>query len=196
MDRILLLDFDGPLWSDRVIRYHPDNNDNNHPTLINLREKMIENGDTFVARIVTYWRMDDTAVGMLNNIMKIQPFKTVVSSSWRDLCSKETIEHIFAINNLQLDLHDDWHTELSPTGHSTESKMYEDRLIQCQRWIKKHQDEIDDYVILDDPGSGGSLISDSMCESVGIDPDKVVIVNYEIGLEIDHYLEIHNILTK
>lgn len=195
LPRVLLLDLDGPLWSDRVIKHHPEN-DMKHPKLEHLRNKMIENGDTFCASTLTYWKMDDVAVGMLNKIMEIQPFKTVISSSWRELVSKETMEYIFFMNNLNLDLHRDWCTDLRPQGHTYGTREYHDRLAEVQRWINRHKDEIDDYVILDDPGSGGSLISEGMVSSVGLDPSKVVIVNYEVGMELDHYTTVFDILTK
>lgn len=199
--KVILLDLDGPLWSDRVIRHHPAN-DPKHPKLEHLQNKMIEFGDTFCAAGLTYWKMDDVAVGMLNKIMEIEPtIKTVISSSWRELVSRETMEYIFFMNDLRLDLHKDWCTTIPPPvdmySNWARGGLYKsDRLIQCQQWIEAHKDEISDYVILDDPGSGGSLISDNMVQSVGLKPENVVIVNYEVGMEIDHYLTMFHILTK
>lgn len=192
---VLLLDFDGPLWSDRVIKFHPENKDK-HPKMEHLRNKMIEFGDTFVAATLTYWKMDEVAVGMLNHLMEVKPFKTVISSSWRELCSKETIQYILFMNNLKLDLHHDWLTDIRPAGFSYGSKAYSDRLSDVHRWIVQHKDEISDYVILDDPSSGGSLTDDKLVKQVGLDPSRVVIVNEEVGMEIDHFLTIKEILDR
>jgi hypothetical protein len=192
---VLILDFDGPLFSDRVIRHHPDNR-TNHPNFQRLYEIMQENGDTFGASILTYWKMDEVAVGMLNSLMEIEPFETVISSSWREFCSRETIEYMFFLNNLKLKLHRDWCTDLRPQGHTYGSREYHDRLSEVHRWIERHKDEIKDYVIVDDPGSGGSLIHDGHVTSVGLNPKNVVICNYEVGLELDHYETMKEILLK
>lgn len=193
MQKVLFLDFDGPLFSDRVIKYHPDNH-TRHPKHLKLYEFMQDAGDTFGASLLTYWKMDEVAVHALNQIMEITPFKTVVSSSWREFCSKETIEYLFFLNNLKLDLHNDWMTDLRPTGFSYGTKAYVDRLAEVSAWINRHKDEILDYAVLDDPGSGGSLISEGHVASVGMDPKKVVIVNYEVGLELDHITTLRDLL--
>lgn len=195
LDRILFLDFDGPLWSDRVIRHHKDNHHQND-TLRKLQNKMKENGDTFAAAITSYWRMDETAVHMLNKIMDVQVFKTVVSSSWREFCSRETIEYIFELNDLNLVLHDDWCTTIPVSGGAYGVQVSRDRLSIVNDWIVSHKDTILDYAILDDPGSGGSLISPGLVRSIDLDPDNVVIVNPEIGMELEHYNILFEVLTK
>jgi hypothetical protein len=187
--------FDGPLWTDRVIRHHKDNHYQND-TLKKLQNQMKVNGDTFAASITSYWRMDETAVHMLNKIMEVQTFKTVVSSSWREFCSRETIEYIFELNGLNLTLHDDWCTTIPVSGGMYSSQVSRDRLSLVREWLTKHQDEVMVYAILDDPGSGGSLISPNLVRSVNLNPDNVVIVNPDTGIESDHYLTLFHILTE
>lgn len=189
--RVLFLDLDGPLWSDRVIRHHPDNDTSGHPKYKAIRDIAIQNGDTFLASCLTYWKMDDVAVHFLNKLM---PFTTVISSSWRELASKETLEYIFEVNNLKLQLHSDWSTKATPRL-GWEFYRQNDRLGQIVEWFNRHKDEISDYAILDDPSSGGSLVSDGLVRSVGLDPTKVILVNPEIGLELEHCIRLQELLT-
>ena len=194
MERVLFLDFDGPVWPDRVIKFHPDNRPNN-PNLQLIIREMELNGDTFGARMMTYWRMDETAVGMLNNLMEIQPFYTVVSSTWREFCSKETIQLLFDENDLKLQLHEHWMTPLASTFR--ESFVNKDmlRLLEIKRWLANHDETVGPYAVLDDPSSGGVLIDDNHVRGVGLDPQAVVLVDPFIGMEIFHYDQLRKLLT-
>lgn len=194
LDKILFLDFDGPLFSDRVILHHKDNESLKNPTMLDFFNTLNKNGDTFAATCLSYWKMDDCAVNILNKLMQISPFKTVISSSWRELCSLESIQYLFELNGLNLDIHDDWMTE---TNHINNHWGVEghDRLIQIKRWIELHKDEICDYVILDDVLSGGSLINESKLKSLQINPERVIIVDHNIGLEHEHWLTLKDILS-
>lgn len=194
---VLFLDFDGPLWSDRVIYHHPDNTDENHPTRFALKEAMIANGDSFGAASLTYWRMDAVAVHMLNQIMEIQPFFTVISSGWRDFCSRKTIEHILDLNGLNLQLHQHWMTDLRPPDGDYDifqRPPKEERGHQISRWLKNHDGEVRNYAILDDPGSGGSLIDDSFVRHIGLSPNHVVLVDHAIGMERFHFKQLRDLL--
>lgn len=196
MENVLILDFDGPLWPDRVIKHHPLNR--NPVETERIQRLMVANGDSFGAAALTYWKMDETAVGMLNQIMEIQPFYTVVSSSWRDFCSKETILMLFEENGLNLQLHEHWMTPLIDRG------MYggyygakdQDRLLEISRWVANHKDTLGEFAILDDPGSGGVLMDDNHVRHAGIDPARVVLVDYTIGMELEHFRQLRDILTK
>ena len=194
MKNILFLDFDGPLFSDRVINHHPDNCLSS-PRLDYLKGFTSCNGDTFGAKVLTYWKMDETAVGMLNKLMKLNPFETVVSSTWRSLFGRLSIEELFRVNDLNLVLHDtQWCTELDISS-SRNYMSHDDRLIQIYRWINARKDEILDYAILDDPMSGGSLSSDNMVESLGLKSKNVILVDPNIGIENWHYNRLRDILT-
>jgi len=129
----------------------------------------------------------------LNKLMELKPFKTVVSSTWRELFGRLSIEELFVINNLKLELHDEqWCTPLG------EKRMYGysgDRLHQIWEWIEGRKDEILDYVILDDPSSGGNLSSDGMVASSGLRVRNVILVDPNIGIEHWHYNRMKDILT-
>lgn len=158
---------------------------------------MIANGDSFGASSLTYWRMDAVAVHMLNQIMEIQPFITVISSSWRDFCSRRTIEHILDINGLNLRLHEHWMTDLRPpSGPYNIFQLIppEERGHQISRWLKNHEGEVRNYAILDDPGSGGSLIDDGFVRHIGLNPDNVVLVDHTIGMEQFHFKQLRDLL--
>jgi hypothetical protein len=189
---ILFLDFDGPLFSDRVIDHHPENCLSN-TKMRKYINTVKDNGDTFGAKCITYWKMDAVAVGMLNKLMKSKPFETVVSSTWRELFGRLSIEELFRINKLNLVLHDEqWCT---PLGEAHMGRRSGDRLQQIWEWIEGRKDEINNYVILDDPMSGGSLSSDGMVESAGLEVRRVILVDPLIGIEQWHYNRLNLLLT-
>jgi len=192
---ILFLDFDGPLFSDRVIRFHPDNRNQHHPSLDRIKESIIGAGNPFDANHVMYWKMDDVAVGMLNTLMQIQPFDTVVSSTWRAFCNKETTQLLFDLNNLELKFHDDWAT--SNTVHYRDagygSSKSDQRPLEIKDWLTRNK--VGQYIILDDPCSGGSLMDDNRVVALGLDPTKVVLVDSTIGMEQHHYSTIRDLLN-
>jgi len=191
MSNILFLDFDGPLWSDRVTEFHPDNLDLDHPRRGIIHDTMVLNGDTFIAQILTYWKMDDIAVGMLNTLAELYTFKTVVSSSWREICSRDTIECIFKQNNLNITLHSHWATD----SHRDPLDVHvTDRLLQIKRWIDQH--DVRNYAIVDDPESGEALNDPNMVTQYGLDPNNVIIVDPSIGLELKHYYRMRQILSR
>lgn len=194
MERVLFLDLDGPVWPDRVTKFHPDNTMDNHNFQLIISE-MEKNGDTFAACMMTYWRMDEVAVGMLNRLMDIQPFYTVVSSTWREFCSKDTIQMLFDENDLNLQLHQHWMTPLAATfrGDFVNKDML--RLLEIKRWLANHSDTVSHYAVLDDPSSGGVLVDDSHVRGVGLDPNAVVLVDPFIGMEIFHFDQLRKLLT-
>lgn len=193
--KILFIDFDGPLWPDRVIRYHPDNLDPDHPKREIIAETMQQNGDTMAAHCLTYWKMDDVAVGMLNWLMESNHFYTVVSSTWKELCTRDTVECIFRVNDLRLVLHDDWATTTRTSRRAGESSA-DDRLKQIARWVDKNEEIVDNYLILDDPSSGGSLIDENAVRWAKLDPSRVVIVDPFIGMEISHFEQMKRVFCK
>ena len=185
MNKILFLDFDGPLFSDRGIRFHPLNEEK-YPGDLNI--------DPSRYGQLTYWKMDDTSVEMLNRLHKLHPFMTVVSSSWKKFCEKNFIEELFYINCLKLPLHDDWKT----TNITFRSCR---RMEEINDWIETHPDT-DDYIVLDDPWSGGSIDTYRREhkhypeEFKLVNPDNILIVDPTTGLEIAHYHKMYNIVER
>jgi hypothetical protein len=184
--KILFLDFDGPLFSDRVIKFHSQNSYTND-TLRKFNNRCIDNGDTFGAKTTSYWKMDEVAVGMLNTLMDISNFRVVVSSTWRQLFSRESIEYLFLLNDLRVVLHDDWCTRLRENINMYESQYSRhNRRTEIEEYISRHS--IEEYVILDDPSSGMDLTEHKQ-------QDRVVLVNPSIGMELEHYSQLRDLLV-
>lgn len=180
--KVLYLDLDGPMFSDRVIAYHKDNHYRND-TLCYLQDIFAQNGDTFGAKCLSYWRMDEVAVGMLNKLMDAHPFETVLSSTWRELFTKESIEHLFSVNALNLKFHKNWCTPLKT--HGMYDSGYSSRNSEITQHIDAHN--IQNYAILDDPSSGVDLDKHR-------DKSKVVMVNPFIGMECKHFQQLKKLL--
>ena len=186
--RVLFLDFDGPLFSDRVIKFHPENKYTND-ILRKFTNRCNDNGDTFGAKTTSYWKMDEVAVGMLNNLMDLNNFRVVVSSTWRHLYSRESIEYLFLLNDLRVVLHDDWCTRLREDCgmYAPQSSYYRhNRRTEIEEYINRH--DITDYAILDDPSSGMDLTEHKAQE-------RVVLVNPFIGMELEHYQQLKDLLV-
>jgi len=185
MSKILFLDFDGPLFSDRGIRFHPLNSEK-YPGDLNI--------DPSKFGKLTYWKMDDTSVEMLNRLQKIYPFKTVISSSWKQFCEKDFIEELFYVNSLNLTLHEDWKTS-SITFRSCR------RMEEINDWVEEHPDT-EDCIVLDDPWSGKSIDAYQRehkhypDEYKIVDPDNILIIDPTTGLEICHYHKMHKIVER
>ena len=163
-DNVLFLDFDGPLYPDRYIRVH------SKQRKIPASVKEIES--------ITYWMMDPMSVHMLNQLYDIHKFKTVVSSTWRKFGTKEHMENLFAENDLQLKLHDQWAT---PILH------YGCRHAEINLWLEEYG--CDDYLILDDNDSGPQL-------DIIMDSNKVVLVDCEFGISTRHFIKMLDIVAK
>ena len=85
---IIFLDFDGPLFPYKLIRFKP-------------RNKLHHN-------VFSYWVMDSLIVEFLNSYA--DDFQIVVSSNWNEVHTKEEIEMLFKMNSLNLRLHAVWKT--------------------------------------------------------------------------------------
>ena len=150
---IIFLDFDGPLFPYKVIRFNPRNK---------LHHK-----------VFSYWVMDPMIVEFLNS--NANDFQIVVSSSWNEVHTKEEIETLFRMNNLILRLHDVWKTiPIGTRGQniqswiSSNSGMFNDFIIiddpmSC--------DNIEDYfddsrLIIVDPVEGFSYTDYEKLESM------------------------------
>lgn len=182
---VLFLDFDGPLFPQRVLRFHPDNH-KPYPGKLSPNRKDIR-----------YWRMDEVAVAMLNRLYNKHQFETVISSTWRLFCDKEYIEELFEVNGLELKLAEDWATN-NYTFRSCR------RLEEVNDYVMSHS--VDDCIILDDKMSGSSLHhfnqSSEHYEELGKNPfsklnaKNVIIVDYSVGIEEAHYWRMLDIVKR
>lgn len=181
MSNILFLDLDGPVFPERVIKFHPLNTRDNE-TVRNFSKK---HASPMYVDLIDYIHMDPIAVEMLNRLNEIHTFE-VVTSSWHHFLNDATIfEELFEINGLNLTLHRDW---------ITPKKMSSYRINEVGWWIQRHPDC--NWAVLDDPLSGGYLASTRDVAEYGLDPRRCVIVNPLVGMEIEHYNQLQNIFNK
>lgn len=176
---VLFLDFDGPLFPDRMISFHPDN----------IRPYP---GDIPMTEWVSYWKMDELTVYMLNLAQERHQFKTVISSSWKRFTTLEQIKDLFKVNGLILDIHDDYSTpDLGRlrTIYSHYSYM-DSRSAEIIAWLKDHPD-VGDYIIIDDPSSGASLDEKSVLR-----PDRIIMIDPDVGLRSEDYKRINSIIAE
>lgn len=159
---VLFLDFDGPLFPERVIPHS---------------RPMSEYPGTNPHAWMTYWEMDITSVRQLNSLHEIYQFDTVISSSWINLLDRNQIQELFDANNLSLVMHEDWCIE-----HN--GRLSASRLHMVAWWLEEHMngDRTPSHIILDDPWSGSSFLDDTwrmfglqepfiIDPNVGIDPE-------------------------
>ena len=143
---------------------------------------------------INYWKMDAVAVNMLNFLYNLEPFDTVISSSWKKYCSKEQVQDLFETNGLILHLVLDWCTE------NLDSRRTCTRASEIELYLNDHP-EITDYFIIDDLDSGSSLQKphnkvysyDNIPHK--LDHDRIFIVDYDMGISPDDYRKMRILFT-
>jgi hypothetical protein len=158
MNRILFLDFDGPLFPTRVIKYGQG------PGVAEWVDRNFDSGHN----AITYCYMDNVAVGALNALHKVRPFDIVVTSTWAEFCTKNQIESLFVLNGLQPPLHTNWKAR----------RMVREEGITD--WLKRNPGK--DYIVLDDPWSFPAIIDDVKMLECGFDLGVLIVVDPNIGL--------------
>jgi len=174
----LFLDFDGPLFPSRWVRYHAGNN-----KPYQGRVKMTDR--------VNYWVMDPMSVELLNFLHNIFPFQTVVSSSWRRFVTKEQCEDLFLTNGLKLHLADNWCTAETERRMS-DYKCY--RAPEIKEYINKNK--ITEYLILDDDGSGSSLREVLNGEESPLNKNRIVLVDEDLGIGSNQHRSMLSIVKQ
>ena len=163
MTPVLFLDFDGPMFPERGIKFTPS--------------MSVYPGNTKFHPFINYWEMDRTSVRQLNYLYDMYQFDTVISSSWKQYCSKENIEDLFEVNNLHLHLHDNW---------CTPSRMSSYRVNDICWWLDKvtvqegENRVCPSHIILDDPWSGSYLE-----DTNGHGMQEAYMVNPDLGIDSD-----------
>lgn len=157
---VLFLDFDGPLFPyNKITNVHP------WPKGLTLHP------------FIQYWKMDTQAVSMLNQLKQIHPFKTVISSSWKKYVDFPNMQHLFKVNNLNMDFHDDPIAKRMSFGYTSRAQ-------DISSWLDDNP--VNDYIVLDDPDSGKGL-KDSKLKNVHL-------VNPTFGLDVDTFRSMKNIV--
>lgn len=175
-DNILFLDFDGPLFPDVVIKFHPFN-------------RLEYPGNERFPGDITYWKMSEVSVEMFNMLNDRFKFKTVVSSTWKRFIGKVQTEELFEMNGLRLQLHDDWSTKDLRAIARMDDYYRCLRSTEIKEWIDRQK--VEKYLIVDDPWSGSSLDVDGT-----IPKHTIVMVNPDVGPSTDDYNAMHNIMRQ
>lgn len=184
-EKILFLDFDGPLFSNRIIRYHPGNTYMN-PAVKFIRDQC-ERIDPVIAQGVSYAYMDPASVGILNRLQDYHKFYTVISSTWRSFMDKRGVLELFKLNDLDLVLHDDWCTPFSNSCV---------RMGDIYQWCSDRRGaDYYDWIIIDDISSGTTLGNPYLVEELFGEgtSERVVMVDEEIGLVPKHYIRMDKV---
>lgn len=171
--KILFLDLDGPLFSDRIVAFHPRNHE--HDEAVIAMNELIEKKNR-----CSYIHADPVAIGMLNRLAEDVDFEVVISSSWRAFTSREAIERMFEINGLNLKLHDAWRTGFDPMIS---------RVTEVAQWLRDHGTEETDWLVLDDVLSGDfSHDLAALQAALGEDAQaRCIIVDHETGMQEVNY---------
>lgn len=158
----MFLDFDGPLFSTRALML-AENNEYAQETLEKLK----------LHSLVSYWYADPVAIAMLIELYRFKPYQLVISSNWanEELHSKEQIENLLKHNGLGIPFHINW---------TLNRNNYEKRVEQIKEWLDNN--EYSDYIIIDDHDSGVDMNDEKQLKQLGMDKNKIVLVNFDDGL--------------
>lgn len=174
---VFFLDFDGPFFPRKCFLL-PENKDEQ-------AKKMCAQLDLYPK--IAYWKMDPFAVAMMNNLHEhYYPFDAVISSSWShpQLHEQHQIQDLMIANGLNCPMHKNWRTDKGPAK----------RIEQIAKWLQENPG-VDKYVILDDHESGNEMLDKNVILSFGLDPDCVVMVDMNDGLNMENYHHLCGLLT-
>ena len=173
MPGVVFLDFDGPIFPTKVFVL-PENNG---------KESAEVCAELNLHPYVTYWKADPISIAMLNKLYEMYPYDLVISSSWADewLHGKEQIEGVLIKNELKYNLHSTWRTPRD---------RYDQRHEQIAHWLKLHPEYGDNYIILDDTGSGAGLADQEEIEKYNLNSKNIYLVDLDNGLTHKQYQEI------
>jgi cellulose biosynthesis protein BcsQ len=180
--RVVFVDIDGPMVSDRTIRFDPKNK-SNHPTVQDFIAKHCDEGD-FAARVITYIHFDTVAVGMMNELYDQYPYEMVLSSSWFHIINEKQTRALFEYNGIKAPWHKRWNTP---------RRFNSTRGEEISWWLKENSSY--DYIVLDDPSSFPDSSDPNVLRQFDIDPDYCIIVDPFIGLEYHHFDQMKNIFA-
>lgn len=174
MNPVLFLDFDGPLFPERQIQHSPTMDE--YPGKLKFHP------------FISYWEMDRISVRQLNKLYSIYPFDTVVSSTWKDFVSREQVEELFSVNDLNLKLHEDWAT--TSNGRVTAQRVHE-----IKWWLDDHivGDKKLAHIILDDPWSGSSLLCGAWKDLGLMEP---FIIDPNVGIDPPCYCKMQKVVIS
>ena len=135
---IIFLDFDGPLFPEKVFVFEENNGVSPVCKELDLHP------------YANYWKADPFMVSFLNNLYNLEYYEFVISSSWADDYlghKRENLEDLLYKNGLKATIHEDWRTP----------RDIHERENQIASWINKNKSQMNRYIILDDVYSGDGL---------------------------------------
>ena len=185
---IIFLDLDGPAFPDAIIQCHP-NQDLPYPGT-----------DPALQDSITYWAMCERFKYMWTHLTNTRDFQVVISSTWRKhYPTPNSFHDLFEQNGLVLNLHSDWATKsLAQNTYGAYSSGYSStkctRAEEIHLWIMDHP-ELSEFIILDDPESGSSLIPESVEWNVDHTymANYIVLVSSDMGFGATHIQQVKNL---
>lgn len=169
---IIFLDFDGPLFPEKILLIPENNSDNDILKDLGLNS------------LINYWKADPCIIAMLNNLYELRSYFIVVTSVWADYHNKEQIESLLAINGLNITLHEDWKLETSSKSKGEKIK----------NWLLSHK--IADYMIIDDDESGDDFLNNNYLSEHNLNKNKIVTVSMEDGVSMSNFYKMKSILAN
>lgn len=169
---IVFLDFDGPLFPEKILLIPENNSDN----------EILK--DLGLSPLVNYWKADPSIIAMLNSLYELRSYFIVITSIWADYHEKEQIESLLAINGLNITLHEDW-----KLNNSQDSKGH-----KIKDWLSRHK--IADYMILDDDESGEDFSNNNYLEKCKLNKHKIVTVSMEDGVSMSNFYKMKSIIAN
>lgn len=169
---IIFLDFDGPLFPEKILLIPENNADSD----------MLK--DLGLSPLINYWKADPAIIAMLNQLYELRSYFIVITSVWADYHDKEQMESLLAINGLNVTLHEDWKLDL----------VQESKGKRISDWLSKHK--IADYMILDDDESGENFLDSRYLLENKINKDKIVLVSMEDGATMLNFYKMKAIVAN
>lgn len=185
MKNVLFLDFDGPLIPRKALML-PQNQPNfaNKFPHLNLARKLE------LHPFIEYWKMDDIAISMLNNIAK-RNCGFVLSTSWISLHEFKTLENLLRVNGFKGEFLPD--STLNVTFCSDDQSTRLNRAQSIAEWLSRHPEYNDKYIILDDLISAPEMAKNDLMKMYGLSPSRIFLADIDNGISLRTYEEI---LTK
>lgn len=169
MSGIIFLDFDGPIFPEKIHLYKENQGKFGIEGCLKLG----------LHAPFTYWYADNFAIAMLNELRKIKSYKLVISSSWADekIAKKEQIENMLKANNLDYDMHEDWKTPREPLL----------RHEQIEKWLDNHPEITNNYFILDDTKSAPDMYFEKTYLTTKILKERVFLAHEKDGFNYEQF---------
>lgn len=179
-DKVLFLDLDGPLFPDPVIKKQAGSRFEDD-FLQWFSDKHLK-----YPIPLDYIYMCENCVDHVNLLAREYDFKTVISSSWYEFFyDRSAFDTLFSINGLKVNFHEDWHTP---------RKMRSNRLQEIHWWLQDHPGC--DWIAIDDMFSGSCLTDHYTLTKMEMEPERVIIVDTEIGFTHDHVKHVRKKIWK